>query len=761
MTWPLCFLGCLVMASIDAISSCSFPDYIQTNGTTPPRDWRGRALDRFTRLQLRITVDGDQLRQWSNESSTLTSTRTCLEVVDGDKYLVSHREKGQRRVSHACLQFVRRSDALFQVRSGASSDRPDLGLCTNTTWQLDGWLVIDRNRIGHSAAEATNPGRERCALRGGFSARISPSSSSSSSSGTGGGGGPGGFHGAECNGGGSEVRLESRCMDGAEDLYIYFRREDCLPEDLHVNGTPPPQRFACLADWRDGQYSFVMLRHERLPQLWLLRLPTRFLAMDDSFNAYIFKDLFASTSSKVADLSVGHVHMGVVRDPPRPVTSLCVDDHEWCASKRDACSTETAFGCARTCHLCNATRPFVCSFPLDWIGVWIDAADGRTVTFNQTAVTVGGVGGGGSDAFHCIEWRGLPPGGGAGGGGTHIKPSSDVMLVATYGNGCRLRYLCLRVLKKSPSVLYVKFSRAVLWPFNVTSVDMIDCRLFTFLPETGGGPSGLLPGKHFRLLYSQQPRQPVQCNLPVALVNLTLQLGDGTRCMRSAHVTESVAGTDVLLTVLGCHSLGPLPKTFECILSFRATPTNDLTIVVRSVVPQASLPSAVSSFASSSFSSSSSFSGRLALSAWGAIYCWVFPDDRPNQFYLYEGSNCNESVRRESHEKRPSSAGSSASVAAAVAAVIFSKTGVIDFDASTIRTTVPASKAVLRRYQPNSSSSSSSLSSGNATNETAKWTNAATENTDFATTNANPLVVLMAIAVFALFYIPCFCTSTS
>ena len=71
-------------------------------------------------------------------------------------------------------------------------------------------------------------------------------------------------------------------------------------------------------------------------------------------------------------------------------------------------------------------------------------------------------------------------------------------------------------------MLYVKFSRAVLWPFNVTSVDMIDCRLFTFLPETGGGPSGLLPGKHFRLLYSQQPRQPVQCNLPVALFNLTL-----------------------------------------------------------------------------------------------------------------------------------------------------------------------------------------------------------------------------------------------
>lgn len=761
MTWPLCLMGCLLAASLDAVSSCSFPGYIQTNGTTPPRDWRGRALDRFTRLQLRITVDGDQLRQWSNESSTLTFTRTCLEVVDGDKYLVSHREKGQRRVSHACLQFVRRSEALFQVRSGGSSDRPDLGLCTNTTWQLDGWLVVDRSRIGHSTVEAaTNPGRERCAIRGGFSARISPSSSSSGGPGGSGASSNGGVHVSECNGGGSEVRLESRCMDGAEDLYIYFRRPDCLPEDLHVNGTPPPQRFACLADWTDGHYSFVMLRHERLPQLWLLRLPTRFLAMDDSFNAYIFKDLFASTSSKVADLSVGHVHMGVVRDPPRPVTSLCVDDHEWCASKSDACATETAFGCARTCHLCNATRPFVCSFPLDWIGVWIDTADGRSVTFNQTAVTVdGGSGGGGSDTFHCIDWRGFPPGGsGGGGGGTHIKSSSDVMLVATYGNGCRLRYLCIRVLKKSPSVLYAKFSRAVLWPFNVTSVDMIDCRLFTFLPETGGGPSGLLPGKHFRLLYSQQPRQPVQCNLPVALYNLTLQFGDGSRCVRSSHVTESVAGTDVLLTVLGCHALGPLPKTFECILSFRATPTNDLTIVVRSVVPQTSLPSSVSSSLSSS--SSSSLPGRLAPSTRGAIYCWVFPDDRPTQFYLYEGSNCNESARRDSHEKRPGTTLSpaSASAAAAAAAVIFSKT---DFDASTIRTTVPASRPVLRRYQPNPSSSSSLSSWGNASNETFRWTNAATENTDLASTNANPLVVLLAVVVFALFYLPCLFASAS
>jgi len=501
------------------------------------------------------------------------------------------------KIRYSCLQFIQRSDSLLQIKTSPLNDRPDRALCTNSSSPvlLDPWLIVDLahllSPISPIIAHPGGSSQLHCsALWGGFSVRISGRSRHGESS-------------SSCDGSVlDEVRLETNCVVGTDSLTFYFRRSECAPPELYVNGSKGGiggrddewggggarfggkggvrQSFLCLADWTERQYKFVVIRHEQLPYVWVLRTATRLIALDESFTTYILADLVALTTNYVTHTDSAHLRFDVVRNIRRPVTSLCIDeDDSACGGAlRDICSpglvdvhgVPLALTCARSCGVCNATRPTICTFPAEWVGEWTDAWSEQKIAVNQSVLgfETSGV----REFYHCVQWdrpRPSSPSSTSWTGSGQSK-SVDVMLVAGYNNGCRPRYLCARVLKKSTSILYFRFSQVLTWPLTHSVTAPIDCRLFVYDVDATGPADDSLRTKHFRLLYSRQPRPPAHCHLPTAntLSNLSVAFSDGSRC-DSASLTDTNGKTGIALRIPGCRTSVLIPTTYDCIMSSR------------------------------------------------------------------------------------------------------------------------------------------------------------------------------------------------
>ena len=224
----------------------------------------------------------------------------------------------------------------------------------------------------------------------------------------------------------------------------------------------------------------------------------------------------------------------MVRSAVVPVSSLCVDESETCATVGDRssprCKTESetetgseistaapALTCPRACGLCNATQPTLCKFPPEMVGVWHDGANAEDADFristavNRKSVDVAMTT---DDAaaikqrFYCIQWNTAP---------AFVKSrsrrnrfisenwfiSDEFLLVSEPTAGCRRRYACARVLLKSPSLIYFRLSEQRTWPFTSLPSDPVDCSRF----DDGGAA-------RFHVLVSRDRRHAVTCHLP-------------------------------------------------------------------------------------------------------------------------------------------------------------------------------------------------------------------------------------------------------
>lgn len=566
------------------------------------------------------------------------------------------REVAARR-HRACVAFKPRSPEVVQVirhviAAGANAcDVDDSD---------DAWLLVD-------VAALLKPfpvlQRRPCALRGGFQLRVSGVGDASS--------GPVGFR--KC-GSFVEMRAESDCS-GDFGLYFNFRLDVCVPEGLFMYAR---QRTQCVGNWTSGAYTFMLLRHDTLPHLWIFRFQT---ALEESFVAYLLSDLVDDVSD-IPSMTSRYFRFDMVRSSAVPVTSLCVDESEICATVDDKVSRRcetgngnatsgaiSALTCPRACGLCNATRPTLCEFPPEMVGRWhnganfTDAEFQLTTAVNRKSIVVVMATRDASaveERFHCIQWEGKPT------SGKHRTQANrfifdEFLLVNEPTGGCRRRYACASVLLKSESVIYFRLSETRTWPFTSVASDPVDCSWFN-------------SDARFQVLVSRDRRDLVTCHLPGSqLTNYSVTLSDVT-CDATVAVEAEVRHR-LRLTMSDCTSLTSSPVRFNCLDSMLATPTGDVILVTVVVAPSTSGATTLSltrrtnssanhvtefvnvslllpdgklttptpaQFTSESTSSSSSSSLYFQP---GDVYCWLFaPSSFPHEFHIFTGSQCDHVV---------------------------------------------------------------------------------------------------------------------
>ena len=666
----------MLVEMVPLSTACSFPPFMQ-NGTD--RDWRSHVKDQFMEFQQRIVVSDHIMDVQSTDNSVPSYKRFCLQDEPGEKYLVAHEEAGQQGNRYTCMQFVKRTHNVVQLKVANISERMDRSLCDDSNMRLEEWILIDRSHITED--------RQMCPLQGGFSIVIYDRVTAR----------------GICDSYQGHTRLESECVSG-EGLLFHFRHVKCVPQHVYMYAR---QRTLCLAHWTEGMYTFMLIKHDVNDYIWMFRYQTFYgdQAHGDSFVALLLNDLVAEQVGQVTQTR-NYVRLSCARDQPLSVNSLCVDDYEICAHRREPCPVGDddglALTCPRSCGVCNASRPAVCNFPTRLQGTWQEVTHSGVVSLsvNSTILTVRGHM---EETFHCIQWD--PP------RQSQEGSHTELMLVSDYNNGCKPRYTCARFLQKGTNTLFFGLSENQQWPFTDSVSDPIDCRSFEYTQDTSLYPNPFR-GRRSKMLFSSSAQTPVPCGLPSDMHTFTVNLRDGSQC--SSTLTENPDGTTLILTMSQCPENTLIQDTsFMCIESSRMLPNNDFLIITRT----ARNP--------------------------GVAHCWIFPRKPHSTIYLVEGVHCNEETKKRIRKNRLKPLG------------IFTKSpehliqDVSPDDSREVTTITP----------PPSGDAVTTADRKVLQNGTGPHGNETKDSVDSEDVNATPFVVIGAILFFAVLQIPCGCGS--
>ena len=665
--------------------ACNFPDYMRTNGSE--KEWRTRIRNQYMQHGLNVSVSGRILQATAIDDPTSESyTWVCVQRYDQNKYLVSQEQSGQQGQRYTCVQFIQRSPVVIQLRKAEISEKMQRSLCDDDSLLLDDWILVDYSQLMNQ--------RETCSFRGGYSIHIYNRLNGESRCGA--------FEG--------HMRLESECVE-SDDLMFYFRQGTCIPDGLHMY---PTQRVICAANWQEGPYSYSLLRNDVYEQAWMLRYMT--MARDSSV-AFLLNDLVADRGTHITETR-HYYRLDTVRNTPIPVTSLCMDEYEACYTN-EACghSERMVMTCPRSCGLCNATRPRMCTFPNSFHGTWKDIghSEAVAVTVNSSMLTVHG-----HHSFHCVQWdlhRDDNP--------RSDNSHTDVMMVTTFDNGCRPRYTCARFLQKGTSTLFFQISESRAWPLTESPNQPIDCSQFNYEQGRLEHPNPYRT-RHSKLLYSSNPHAQVPCGLPDYVKDFRVSLKTGTNC--GSDLTENRASTALHLNLHGCNSSSgdggrnhhKLEGDFTCLESSRLWAAGDLLIITRT-------------------------SHRSS-----EIYCWIFPKRLRSTFYLVEGRHCNEATKKRIRRRKFTPLATFSKPVKPSAVLPRAQNG-----------TEPEPPLVV------ASAGGGAVTPGDgsavavqADNNKSSVNSTATQDKKQENVSSTPFVVVAAVVFFAVFQIPCACHSS-
>jgi len=400
-----------------AAATCLFPDYMQSRDNA--RRWKshvtsgGGGNDGCVWRDVSFVGDLWEIRVASNDcseavtttsdvESTLTSNRRrCVTSFSRHRYIVRHdaitvadtitstgntSRYDVARVQfggYACVEFVRRSQTVVQLRESApmwTSTRFTETMCNGgngVTLTLDDWVLVD---YGHAFFLSAEP----CPLAdGGFSIRMFDKLSRR----------------GICDAFNDETRVESRCSANENKrMHFRFRYWECVPKELGMDVDQPAY---CLASWSDGDtgvFAYTLLRHHRDQRTWCLRYPAVAVNRQStsasgqprrSFTAYLFRDAFCDrsrTSQATArylmiDFVPSLSHVGIDGNESSSAEAgglvdgrqLCHDDYEACEFWRQPCQhagSAKMLSCSRRCGICNDARPAACQLPQYLRGQW-------------------------------------------------------------------------------------------------------------------------------------------------------------------------------------------------------------------------------------------------------------------------------------------------------------------------------------------------------------------------------------------------------
>ena len=461
MSMKAMLIICVIVYSVVVIvvvDACHYPDFVQSG--SGERDWRGHLLPGPTECS--VSFDGRLMRVLS---SNVSFQRRCMLKVGNQTYLAAQRDiivtsDKAPQSRYLCIQFVRRGDAVLQLRTSRLASRMDPHLCAENQLMLDDRPLVDRRHRWLSSVESGSG----CQLAGGYDIHLYDRR----------------LRRGVCDALDAETRLEAACGGDNSLIHFRFRYDFCVPSGL---GMGVDQMTRCAATWTTDDDVFTVIvasaaDNEDYLDAWCLRRPRR--TFGRPFIAFLFSQLVCDRrpAAKLADAFM--VDMRQSRD----WKSLCEDDYEGCEWDYPAKCKRTA-DCPRTCAVCNDSSPTDCFFGAPLIGRW-RSPDGTTfLKVDVSSVTLTVVDKSGratSTEYDCVEWHRDP---------TFSDVSQFVdhhvdehLLVTRPGIGCRPRYACAQLQyhalagdSQTPSVIHFRISASRPWPIY----DRLDCSSFLYV----------------------------------------------------------------------------------------------------------------------------------------------------------------------------------------------------------------------------------------------------------------------------------------
>ncbi|GFS20865.1 hypothetical protein ElyMa_003324300 [Elysia marginata] len=398
---------------------------------------------------------------------------------------------------YRCVKINFRSPSLVQIAWSYEARKFDLALCGDEALTLDPWLLVRSQSLHLDHAQ--------CPFSGGFDMKLTDSQLGDSA----------------CNLMLRPMRLETECV-GGDGVTFDFVSSNCLPDvRMFVH-----QRTLCVANWKDQENHYVVLRRNEDSDLWCFVMPAS-KSLHSTKTAYLYSDLAcmqhppvsesASPSKSPSLPSSGKSpRYFTLRLNTRIYSTLCEDEYSACSSI--TCNAYVERECQRSCRVCDPENSFSsCEYPRRLQGLWqLQDIDGtRQLQISGSNFTLARVGN-----FHCVTYPDGP------------KRKSRVYTAVTLSdNGCRPRYSCLKIKRLGPAVISYSLSHSFTWPGLQEHFGSKICADDRFFPD----PSPLddlyrsYQGSGKPVVSLSPKAQLVNCNIS-AVMNVSAELLEGYTC---------------------------------------------------------------------------------------------------------------------------------------------------------------------------------------------------------------------------------------
>lgn len=213
-------------------------------------------------------------------------------------------------------------------------------------------------------------------------------------------------------------------------------------------------------------------------------------------------------------------------------------------------------------------------------------------------------------SYSCVQWN-------------TAATSTDIMLLRTFQGGCRPRYTCIKQLRQSNSLLYLKLSHTTHWPIISSSTDPLDCDSFTYdRPHHGSAASFDLSITAQQSLLLLRGHSVVQCGTHQAHYHnfwVTFrENSSGSSCQANVSLTKEQTGINIISDGCPVNQLSSM-AVFMCLDSFELSSAEHKLIISE---------------------------GSAALNR-TAVWCWLFlkPTSHTMTFYLLNATQCHNVMR--------------------------------------------------------------------------------------------------------------------
>ena len=335
----VCTLFCVPGESL----GCTFPKFLDNNGMWMTHNTQGNRVQGYFDGQFLTASRCD-----SDGSNCVRTTIKCLIRREENKFMVKHSSKQSEPPTYSCMQILRRSDNIIQIRESQRQLFRNPNACNKEHLILDNWPMT--NAMGFEKQKVA------CPFSGGYNIRFHTSDKQ-----------------PKCATEIVPTRLESECEAG-DGMTIKFTNEECIDPDL---GMEMEQDLYCAATWTHGNVTFVAVRPQSDEyNIWCMRFRGTDLSRGID-HAEIFLDFVCDPGDGYGILRETSNYLNIEFEQ-RVISTTCADSYVFCEDDR-LCEKETyVIHCRKMCGECSG-RQDQCNFLPKFEGEWIEQTRKREV----------------------------------------------------------------------------------------------------------------------------------------------------------------------------------------------------------------------------------------------------------------------------------------------------------------------------------------------------------------------------------------------